>query len=359
MNTMKVKGQFNLELTNHEVMVWEYHDHAPDHPYPPLLRRIMGIETVPGQREIPLAKPSWTIKELAVTVDMHQSASVSNDAPNTLAHWANTRYEDSPDSWYHHVEVECFKADYAVRTITFPHAYVKRYEEAVDSEAGTWIATILLGQKQDMTSKVMVNGKAVSTTTEQLDYSLNKPHLNKKEVSSNIMHKIIDTEGQRNEIPLTQEQIKELVDYAKRLGFPEDRIYICSPDQDYPTGIFYGTLFINNDVLPSPNPSPNIKNNANALVSGKGTIAHEIVGHIETMEKGTAFKTFDDSTVPVEVYPENEALNEAQASIRAARFAPELTIDERHILMRDGLNRLKNEGIKLKDVRHLLDINER
>ena len=58
-------------------------------------------------------------------------------------------------------------------------------------------------------------------------------------------------------------------------------------------------------------------------------------------------------------YPKNIALDEAQASIRAVRFAPGLTNSERTILLRDGIQRLINENILLRDVKHLLDINER
>ena len=53
-----------------------------------------------------------------------------------------------------------------------------------------------------------------------------------------------------------------------------------------------------------------------------------------------------------------EALEEAQASIRAARFAPNLTPLERYILLRDAINRLKKVGIKTREVKHLLFIDE-
>lgn len=55
----------------------------------------------------------------------------------------------------------------------------------------------------------------------------------------------------------------------------------------------------------------------------------------------------------------NNALDEAQASIRAARFVPNLTSSERYTLLRDAVNRLKNENLKINDVRNSLDILER
>ena len=76
-------------------------------------------------------------------------------------------------------------------------------------------------------------------------------------------------------------------------------------------------------------------------------------------ETVTAFNQYDivDNQLVRNSY--NAALDEAQASIRAARFAPNLTFEERAMLIRDGLQRLKQEGLKINDVRHLLDITER
>jgi len=169
--------------------------------------------------------------------------------------------------------------------------------------------------------------------------------------------RIVDTNGLRNELPLTENQISELTDYTKKLGFPEENIVICGIDNSNNTGLLFGQrLYINNDVLPTQ-----IKTmNPNSLISGKATIAHEVVGHYETVLKNTAFETqYFDADGILKYNMENLALDEAQASLRAARFAPDLSRGERIMLIRDGLNRLRNQGIKLKDVKHLLDIFER
>ncbi|AYB46231.1 hypothetical protein D5F53_24340 [Paenibacillus lautus] len=55
----------------------------------------------------------------------------------------------------------------------------------------------------------------------------------------------------------------------------------------------------------------------------------------------------------------NFALDEAQASIRAARFAPELTSTERITLLRDAVTRLHHGGLKWRDVKDKLYIDER
>lgn len=50
----------------------------------------------------------------------------------------------------------------------------------------------------------------------------------------------------------------------------------------------------------------------------------------------------------------NPILEEAQASIRAARFGKDLTATERTTLIRDALERLHKNGIKIKDVKDQL-----
>ncbi|SFE74543.1 hypothetical protein SAMN04487969_10654 [Paenibacillus algorifonticola] len=166
----------------------------------------------------------------------------------------------------------------------------------------------------------------------------------------------IDTKGYRNDTPLTKEQINELISYAKKLNFPEYNIHIADSVNTTPTSIMYDTILtINNDVLPSKLPTKN----PNSLISGRGTIAHEVVGHYETVKKGTAYNQYDlIDNVPV-INLINYALDEAQASIRAARFASELSQSEKVMLLRDGIQRLRNANLKLKDVKHLLDIIER
>ena len=45
---------------------------------------------------------------------------------------------------------------------------------------------------------------------------------------------------------------------------------------------------------------------------------------------------------------------EAQASIRAARFGKGLSQAERYTLLRDGISRLAAQGIKIRDVKDVL-----
>jgi len=174
--------------------------------------------------------------------------------------------------------------------------------------------------------------------------------------TDNNIRNIVDTHGFRSDLPLTPEQIEELKAYAKKLGFPEDKIYIADMVTSSNTGMLYDEiLLINNGVLPTNLPT----RNPNSLISGQGTIAHEVIGHYETAIKGTSFNQYDIINNELVRNSYNAALDEAQASIRAARFAPDLTYGERAMLIRDGLQRLKQEGLKINDVRDVLDILER
>ena len=151
--------------------------------------------------------------------------------------------------------------------------------------------------------------------------------------------KAVDTAGNRNEIPLTEVQIQENIDYAVFLGMPREHIrYGDHYNTSY--GSVFDMLYIGTDVYPG-----NHKQTANQRISNKGAIAHEVVGHYETVHKGTDQKDL--------------LLDEVQASIRAARFAPGLSNTERITLLRDAAERLRKNGQRLRDVKSLLDIKER
>ena len=149
---------------------------------------------------------------------------------------------------------------------------------------------------------------------------------------------MVDSGGRRNEDPLTRRQKREARDYALSLGVPREAIQF---DPKAPTNYSFGALTIGRDVAPLKRRSK--KPNSN--ISIRGGIAHEIVGHREAELKGRTQPTY--------------AEEEAQASIRAARFAPGLSRGERMDLIRDGLNRLHNAGISLRDVKAELFLNER
>ena len=156
------------------------------------------------------------------------------------------------------------------------------------------------------------------------------------ESKGDVMLKV-STGGRRNERNLTDDEIAEAKLYAISLGMPEDRIYYV--DYDF-TG--YGAAFdllrIGTDVYPCDTH----QKNANSNVSMHGAIAHEIIGHRAAALAG---KT-----------QANDIWEEAQASIRAAKFTPDLTNSERITLYRDALSRLRNNDIKLKDIKAYLYI---
>lgn len=142
----------------------------------------------------------------------------------------------------------------------------------------------------------------------------------------------VNTGGRRNETPLTINQIAEVKQYAVSLGMPEDRIYYVDYDcTGY--GICFDLLRIGTDVYPFDKH----QKDANSNVTMHGAIAHELIGHRKAALAG-------------KTHP-NEVLEEAQASIRAAKFTSDLTSSERITLYRDAISRLRNNGFKLKNVK--------
>jgi hypothetical protein len=149
----------------------------------------------------------------------------------------------------------------------------------------------------------------------------------------------VDTGGLRNEAPLTKTEKAQVLSYAICLGMPKEAIIFSDNMNTSYTSLFGEEyLYIGTDVLPVTTGT------ANSRISKHGAIAHELVGHRRAVLAG---KT-----------QENELLEEVQASIRAARFAPKLMIIERITLVRDALERLRKVGLSIKTVKKQLWINE-
>ena len=162
------------------------------------------------------------------------------------------------------------------------------------------------------------------------------------------------TDGVRNTEPLTTAQIDEIKQYAKELDIPEETLrFTENMDTSYGNMFGHEIVYVSPNI--APNPNPRISGiTANDRISIKGSLAHEWVGHGAS---GRAGRAFDRGTIG-NPNRYNIALDEAQASIRAARFAPGLTPLERYILLRDGIARLRKMGINLRDVKHELYIDE-
>ena len=154
----------------------------------------------------------------------------------------------------------------------------------------------------------------------------------------------VNTGGKRNEEPLTDAQITEAMTYAALQGYKGEIHY-----SDHSNTSFHGStegeeycyLVIGTDAYPTSNNN----GTANERISVNGCMAHEVVGHYETWKKGTVNKV--------------EVLDEAQASIRAAKFGVDLSDDERQTLLQDAYDRLEAAGIAFEDVKDELDIWER
>ncbi|MBR0380835.1 MAG: minor capsid protein [Eubacterium sp.] len=150
----------------------------------------------------------------------------------------------------------------------------------------------------------------------------------------------VDTGGIRNQDSLTEKQINNCIDYAVELGMPRERI---AYRDTYWTGYNpdYDILLIGTDAYPNPK-----SQTANGRLSYKAAIAHEVIGHRETSMRGTS-------------RDKDDPMDEAQASIRAARFSPGLLKKDRELLIQDARDRLLKIGKTLEDVIDELDVHER
>ena len=160
----------------------------------------------------------------------------------------------------------------------------------------------------------------------------------------------VDTGGLRGEEPLTDSQKAQISEYVKLVesGAPSDLGVIrWVDDKELNTAYSPGfdLLNIGSDVMPAIKSKGQSTLTANTRLTWKSSIAHELVGHREAALAG---KT--QSEMPLE---------EAQASIRAARFAPSLSSTERYTLLRDGITRLYKADIKVCQVKNILHIASR
>jgi hypothetical protein len=157
----------------------------------------------------------------------------------------------------------------------------------------------------------------------------------------------VNTGGKRGEVPLTDIQKEEMLGYVKKIApdLPEDRIrFVDQRELNTAYGPNWDLLNIGTDVMPASNAGLGTRA-ANSRMSWRGALAHELVGHREAALAGKAQAV--------------GALEEAQASIRAARYGSDLSQAERYTLLRDGIMRLHNAGIKVREVKDLLHIHSK
>lgn len=156
----------------------------------------------------------------------------------------------------------------------------------------------------------------------------------------------------RNTQPLTDKQIAKVIAYAQVLAIPTDVIRF-SNYMNTSYGNIFGKeiVYVGNDVAPLSSP-PVSGITANSRISIKGSLAHEWIGHRGAEVVNRSFERGYLASPSLV----NIALDEAQASIRAARFAPQLTSVERYTLLRDAIARLKLHHLKIREVAHLLFI---
>ena len=151
----------------------------------------------------------------------------------------------------------------------------------------------------------------------------------------------VNTDGKRGEISLTDTQRAAILAYVRQCALPEDRVrFVDHTELHTAYGPSFDILHIGSDVMPGHMGSGT--RTANSRITWRGAVAHELIGH---REAALARKTQSE-----------DHLEEAQASIRAARFAPDLTHTERYTLLREAITRLHEAGLRVRSVKAQLYI---
>jgi hypothetical protein len=132
--------------------------------------------------------------------------------------------------------------------------------------------------------------------------------------------------------------------YVAELGVPAGsyRVQNYLRPEEGGLGTAYGNVFDLVVVGPNVKPRPGAGATAHERLSIESVLAHEIVGHRGAELAGKGF--WRDN-------PRAIALDEAQASIRAAMHAPGLSGAERFSLLRDGVESLHSQGFRVRDAR--------
>lgn len=160
-------------------------------------------------------------------------------------------------------------------------------------------------------------------------------------------------DGTRSRQPLSDEELRAAIAYAEELGMSRKLIDTSHPHDETSWGQVFGheKLYICEDLKPSPAIGHSLS--ANQRVSARGAIAHEIVGHRESTLAGRApvSQSYEEwSMLPPDQKLRLRTLDEVEASLRAAKFAPGLSKRERKILFQDAEERLAKLGLTVDDV---------
>lgn len=126
---------------------------------------------------------------------------------------------------------------------------------------------------------------------------------------------------------LTDEEIKSIKTDADSIGIPEEVLVF---NEGFQTGFSdkHNLIYVRGDVLPDLNSS-----NLRDRLSQKAVLAHEYYGHFKNHP--SSFKVGDWR-------------DEFRASYRAALDTPNLSDDERRMLMLDAFDRAKEAGVSVK-----------
>lgn len=269
---------------------------------------------------------------------------VSNRIDETVAEVLNTTYEHIAQTYYLSHDRALMIASNDTNAFANYEYHIRKIKEGYTRKR--WVTKVdkktrhdhvwADGQEVDIQMPFIVGGYEMLFPLDQSLGADAKEVVNCRCVCRYFDRRQINTGGLRNDEPLTDEQINNCINYARELGYDGDIEYSATQNTSILNGFDGATLLvIGTDVYPNLNATK-----ANSLIGYKGALAHEIIGHYGAYKAGKTQRL--------------SYLEEAQASMRASILTKNLSARDRELLKRDAIDRLKEHGLKLSDVKKLL-----
>ena len=124
----------NFELTEREVRAYDF------------------IYSAPNSKK---SKASEDERYLKITGDISRIIEKNNAVLELIRRWAKSEYTD--DTYFNHVKITETYNDSIIREITFPEAFIKQYTEGIDPHTGHGYFTLLLMQKLDKKTDIIID----------------------------------------------------------------------------------------------------------------------------------------------------------------------------------------------------------
>jgi len=133
--SLTVEGaKVNFQLSDYEIRGYEFDYHATHSKY---------------------AKGFEDVRSLRIIGDISRIIEKNREILELIRRWAKQEYTD--DSYYNSVKMSYTYREELIREVVFPNAFIKEYKETIDPHTGHGTFEVLLLQKFDKRTAVIIN----------------------------------------------------------------------------------------------------------------------------------------------------------------------------------------------------------